>query len=91
MGELGLIVSIFFPCPFCVSNISLPLAERVHLLNKSGVAGVSCSAGLAKSLAFLSSELSRAINSFFPRIRVSLVYMPTIPNGLFLVIKRHGS
>jgi len=62
--------------------------ERMHLLKSNGVVKLSLSFSFAISFAFASASSLRAENWSSPKIIILLVYMPTIPNGVPVVIIR---
>jgi len=60
----------------------------MHLLKSNGVIKLSFSFGFAIRFAFTSLSSLRAENWSSPKIIILLVYMPTIPNGVPIVIIR---
>jgi len=60
----------------------------MHLLKSNGVIKLSFSFGFAIKFAFTSLSSLRAKNWWSPKIIISLVYMPTIPNRVPVVIIR---
>jgi len=62
----------------------------MHLLKSNSIVKLSFSFGFAIRFAFTSLSSLRAKNWSSPKIIVLLVYMPTIPNGVpVVVIKKH--
>jgi len=60
----------------------------MHLLKSNSVIKLSFSLGFAIRFAFTSLSSLRAKNWSSPKIIILLVYMPTIPNGVPIVIIR---
>ena len=60
----------------------------MHLLKSNGVIKLSFFFGFAIKFVFTSLSSLRAENWSSPRIIVSSVYMPTIPNGVPVVVMR---
>jgi len=60
----------------------------MHLLKSNGVVKLSFSFGFAIRFAFTSSSFLRAKNWSSPKIIILLVYMPTIPNRVPVVMMR---
>jgi len=60
----------------------------MHLLKSNSVVKLSFSFGFAIRFAFTSSSSLRAKNWSSPKIIILSVYMPTIPNGVPIVIIR---
>jgi hypothetical protein len=62
--------------------------ERIHPLKSNSVIKLSFSFGFAINFAFTSLFSLRVKNWLSPKIIISLVYMPTIPNRVPIVIIR---
>jgi len=62
--------------------------ERTHLLKSNGVVKLSFSFSFAIRFAFTSLSSLRAKNWLSPKIIISSVYMPTIPNKVPVVVIR---
>jgi len=63
----------------------------MHLLKSNSVIKLSFSFGFTIRFAFTSSSSLRAKNWSSPKIIISLVYMPTIPNRVpIVVIRKQG-
>jgi len=62
--------------------------ERTYLLKSNGVVKLSFSFSFAIRFTFTSSSSLRAKNRLSPKIIISLVYMPIIPNRVPVVIIR---
>jgi len=63
----------------------------MHLLKSNSVIKLSFSFGFIIRFAFTSSSSLRAKNWSSPKIIILLVYMPTIPNGVpIVVIRKQG-
>jgi len=62
--------------------------ERMHLLKSNSIVKLSFSFGFAIRFTFTSLSSLRAKNWSSPKIIILLVYMPTIPNGVPIVIIR---
>jgi len=62
--------------------------ERMHLLKSNSVVKLSFSFSFAIRFAFTSLSSLRAKNWSSPKIIILLVYMPTIPNGVPIVVMR---
>jgi len=62
--------------------------ERMHPLKSNSVVKLSFSFSFAIRFAFTSLFSLRAKNWSSPKIIILLVYMPTIPNGVPVVIIR---
>jgi len=63
----------------------------MHLLKSNGIIKLSFSFGFAIRFAFTSSSSLRAKNWSSPKIIILLVYMPTIPNRVpIVVIRKQG-
>jgi len=83
-----LIMLIFLSWPFWRKVIESLFRERMHLLKSNSVVKLSFSFSFAIRFAFTSLSSLRAKNWSSPKIIVLLVYMPTIPNGVPVVIIR---
>ena len=65
--------------------------ERIHLLKSNSVIKLSFSFNFAIKFAFISLSFLRAKNWLSFKIIVLLVYIPTIPNGVpIVVIRKQG-
>jgi len=65
--------------------------ERMHLLKSNSVVKSSLSFSFAISFAFTSAFSLRAENWSSPKIIILLVYIPTIPNRVpVVVIRKQG-
>jgi hypothetical protein len=62
--------------------------ERMHLLKSNNVVELSFSFGFAIKYTFTNSSSSRAENWSSPKIIISLICMPMIPNGVPVVVIR---
>jgi hypothetical protein len=62
--------------------------ERIHPLKSNSVVKLSFSFGFTIRYAFTNSSSSRVENWSFFKIIISSVYMPTIPNGVSIVVMR---
>jgi len=62
--------------------------ERMHLLKSNSVVKLSFSFSFAIRFAFTSLFSLRAENWLSPKIIILLVYMPIIPNRVFIVVIR---
>jgi len=62
--------------------------ERMHPLKSNGVVKLSFSFSFTIRFAFTSLSSLRAKNWSSPKIIILLVYMPTIPNGVPVVVIR---
>jgi hypothetical protein len=63
----------------------------MHPLKSNSVVKLSFSFGFAIKFTFTSSSSSRAENWLSPKIIISLVYMPIIPNKVpIVVIRKQG-
>ena len=62
--------------------------ERIYLLKSNGVIKLSFSFGFAIRFTFTSLSSLRAKNWSSPKIIILLVYIPTIPNRVPVVIIR---
>ena len=63
----------------------------MHLLKSNGVIKLSFSFGFTIRFAFTSLSSLRAKNRSSPKITILLVYMPTIPNRVpVVIIRKHG-
>jgi len=62
--------------------------ERMHLLKSNSVVKLSFSFSFAIRFAFTSLSSLKAKNWLFPKIIILLVYMPTIPNRVPVVMIR---
>jgi hypothetical protein len=66
--------------------------ERMYPLKNNGVVKLNFSFSFAIKFAFTSSFSLRAENCSFPKIIISSVYMPMIPNRVpMVVIRKQGS
>ena len=64
--------------------------ERMYLLKSNSIIKLSFSFSFAIRFTFTSLSSLRAENWLFPKIIISSVYMPTIPNGVpVVVIRKH--
>jgi len=64
----------------------------MHLLKSNSIVKLSFSFGFTIRFAFTSSSSLRAKNWLSPKIIILLVYMPTILNGVpVVVIRKQGS
>ena len=65
--------------------------ERMHLLKSNSVIKLSFSFGFVIKFAFISLSFLRAENWLSLKIIILLVCMPTIPNGIpIVVIRKQG-
>jgi len=65
--------------------------ERMYLLKSNSIVKLSFSFGFTIRFAFTSLSSLRAENWSSPKIIILLVYMPTIPNGIpVVVIRKQG-
>jgi len=65
--------------------------ERMHLLKSNSMVKLSFSFSFAIRFAFTSLSSLRAKNWSSSKIIILLVYMPTIPNGVpIVIIKKQG-
>jgi len=65
--------------------------ERMHLLKSNSIVKLSFSFSFAIRFAFTSLSSLRAKNWSSPKIIISLVYIPTIPNRVpVVVIRKQG-
>jgi len=65
--------------------------ERMHPLKSNGVIKLSFSFSFAIRFTFTSLSSLRAKNWLSPKIIILLVYIPTIPNGVpIVVIRKQG-
>jgi len=62
--------------------------ERMHPLKSNSIVGLILSFSFTIRFAFTSSSSLRAKNWSSPKIIISLVYMPIIPNRVPIVIIR---
>ena len=63
----------------------------MHLLKSNGIIKLSFSFSFAIKFAFINLSSLRAKNWLSFKIIISLVYMPTIPNGVpIIIIKKQG-
>jgi len=62
--------------------------ERMHLLKSNSMVKLSFSFGFAIRFAFTSLSSLRAKNWLSPKIIILSVYIPTIPNGVPIVVIR---
>jgi len=83
-----LIMSIFLPWPFWRKVMESLFIERMYLLKSNGVIKLSFSFSFAIRFAFTSLSSLRAENWLSPKIIILLVYMPTILNGVPVVVIR---
>jgi len=66
--------------------------EKIYLLKSNSVIKLSFSFGFAMRFAFTSSSSLRAKNRLSPKIIILLVYIPTIPNRVpVVIIRKHRS
>jgi len=64
----------------------------MHLLKSNGIVKLSFSFGFTIRFAFTSSSSLKAKNWSSPKIIISLVYIPTIPNRVpVVIIRKQGS
>ena len=60
--------------------------EKIYLLKSNSIIKLSFSFGFAIRFAFISLSSLRAENWLFSKIIILSVYIPTIPNGVPIVI-----
>jgi len=83
-----LIILIFLPWPFWRKAMESLFRKRMHPLKSNSMVKLSFFFSFAIRFAFTSLSSLRAKNWLSPKIIILLVYMPTILNGVPIVIIR---